>query len=874
MPDWQRDALRRIASSEQLSAEDTAAILARLKVAHGIQLGGDHACIAPRADDLPVEGNDAAPTILVGVGPVCHVDRLAPDQELQFALKGITLVYGDNGSGKSGYARVAKKLCHARVVDDLRGNVFEAEPEPPAEVRFRFMTDPNAQPTQQEWRDGDARPEALSRVMVLDSANVNIYVAGRNEITYLPREIEIIARLGEACTSASAACQQEAEAIERQYRGNPPAGYGPKTTSGKLVAKLVTGTVLNALPLEDAISAASAWDDAKENEFAALAERLARNPAVIEASHRRAAATLVEIVDEFTAIDEALKDGTIDAIRNAIATAKAATEAAALSAKDVFLKEPVPGTGSGSWELMYKYARAFAAEVGIKPKDQSFLEGDPCPMCQHPLDEDAAQRLQRFDTYVASEAAQAAAQAAATIAAIVERLEALSIKTKRDIDRGLAEYHAGGAVQASLVESTVAYALAAALRRNAVVTALNARELATLDALPHYPSETLRDEAERLEAEADELAKQPAHDPADVARLAELTDAKKLSAELEHILTRRSELERRLRLQNCRTACDTTSVSHFATSRRKELVTPQLKSGIVAEIANLDMDYVPLRFEEQSDHGRNLFEMSLETNRAVRKNQVMSESEQRALGIACFLAEAARVPGKHALIVDDPVTSLDQQRLRRVAERLAKEALEGRQVVIFTHNLVFYKEVLSVAAETQVPVLQNFISKRDGKAGIISNNDEPWIAKKVTKRIADLHKRLAAIPANVDCGSEAHRRLVKEFYGDLRDTWERMVEEVLLGGVVERFESGIKTQSLKSITVTDEDYQTVFAAMKRVSEKVHDMAAGRNIAAPDVAEMKRDVDALDTYRGKVRERKSEMEDRRKALEEPPKAEVA
>jgi hypothetical protein len=776
--------------------------------------------------------------------------------------------------GKSGYARVAKKLCHARVVDDLRGNVFADTVQPTPEVRFRTKADMDAEAVAHNWRDGDARPEVLSHVMVLDTANANVYVAGDNEITYLPREIEIIARLGEACKSASASCKEEIDSIERHYGGNAPAGYSAQTTAGKLVAKLVTGTSLENLPSEGAIRAAAAWDQAKEDERAALASRLARNPAAIEAMHRRMAATLVEIADEFMAIDESLKDSAIDAIRMAVATAKQTAEAAALSAQQVFSKEPIEGTGSPAWELMYKYARVFAAESGAKALNEPFAEGDRCPTCQTPLDAEAAERLQRFDAFIASEAAQAAERASSALNAIVETLDALSIKTRRDIDRGLGEYRDVGSDTAALVDRVVAYALAASARRNAVKSALAARELGTVDSMPASPTQALRDEAARLEAEADELAKQPAHDPADVARLAELTDAKKLSEELDQILTRRGELERRLRLQKCRTACDTTAVSHFATSRRRDLVTPQLKDGIAAEISNLDMDHVPLRFDEHSDHGRNLFEMSLATRYDVTKGQVMSESEQRALGIACFLAEAARIPGKHALIVDDPVTSLDQQRLRRVAERLVKEAAGGRQVVIFTHNLVFYKEVMACAAEARVPVLQNFISKRDGMAGIISNNDEPWIAKKVTERIVDLRKRLSEMPTDADRAGEAHRRRVKEFYGDLRDTWERLVEEMLLGAVVERFESGVKTQSLKSVVVTDEDYQTVFMAMKRVSEKVHDMAAGRNVAAPDVAEMKRDLDALDAYRLKLRDRKNETEKRRKELENPPKPMVA
>ncbi|MDE0293344.1 MAG: hypothetical protein OXH92_21875 [Bryobacterales bacterium] len=45
-------------------------------------------------------------TVLASMGPVRLVDRLSSDQPpLRFAINGITLVYGANASGKSGYCR-------------------------------------------------------------------------------------------------------------------------------------------------------------------------------------------------------------------------------------------------------------------------------------------------------------------------------------------------------------------------------------------------------------------------------------------------------------------------------------------------------------------------------------------------------------------------------------------------------------------------------------------------------------------------------------------------------------------------------------------------------------------------------------------------
>src|ERR1700722_11502802 len=95
------------------------------------------------------------------------------------------------------------------------------------------------------------------------------------------------------------------------------------------------------------------------------------------------------------------------------------------------------------------------------------------------------------------------------------------------------------------------------------------------------------------------------------------------------------------------------------------------------------------------------------------------------------------------------------------------------------------------------------------------------------------------------------------------ETWERFVEEVLLCGVVERFSAGVKTQSLKDLAVEDGDYQVIYAAMKKVSERSgHDMAAGRQIPTPDKAEMRADLEHLDQFRTQIHRRKNDTRTRR------------
>jgi len=89
---------------------------------------------------------------------------------------------------------------------------------------------------------------------------------------------------------------------------------------------------------------------------------------------------------------------------------------------------------------------------------------------------------------------------------------------------------------------------------------------------------------------------------------------------------------------------------------------------------------------------------------------------------------------------------------------------------------------------------------------------------------------------------------------------------------VERFNSDVKTQSLKGVVVENDDYKKIYWAMKHVLERSgHDMAAGRNIPVPKVDEMKTDLKTIDEYRIAINKRRDTTAIQRTAFEKAPKA---
>jgi hypothetical protein len=173
LPRWQQELLRRVlperdltqADIEELAAAATAEVEQQPSPYPGLSL-----------QDVPAVAEPTDPRRLRAITGVKGVNALRSDQSLSFGPQ-MTVVYGDNGSGKSGYARVLKRVYRARVVEDILGNltVEKYAPEPCAATFV--LVEPNNDETQIPWIDGSGTV-SVGRFAVLDTACAGTYIRG------------------------------------------------------------------------------------------------------------------------------------------------------------------------------------------------------------------------------------------------------------------------------------------------------------------------------------------------------------------------------------------------------------------------------------------------------------------------------------------------------------------------------------------------------------------------------------------------------------------------------------------------------------------------------------------------------------------------
>lgn len=110
------------------------------------------------------------------------MNALAEDQTLKFA-PGLTVVYGDNGAGKTGYIRILKSACRARGQERILGNVVSGTSPlaPVVAIKYKVGTEPEPR----EWV-GTGEDEFVSRVSVFDTQCAAVYLTEKTDVASGP----------------------------------------------------------------------------------------------------------------------------------------------------------------------------------------------------------------------------------------------------------------------------------------------------------------------------------------------------------------------------------------------------------------------------------------------------------------------------------------------------------------------------------------------------------------------------------------------------------------------------------------------------------------------------------------------------------------
>jgi hypothetical protein len=213
-PVWQRDALRRIVAKGRLDADDLKEMVTLCKEGRGGKSNGVKPDPLAKAH-LPANPGKGAAVSLVSIADIEGVNNLAPGQTLTFEQNGITIIYGDNGAGKSGYARVLKHACRARYAGKIEPNIYAQQPPPARATATITYSIGGKEQSPEKWKDGGHPHPTLSAVSVFDSDCASVHIKEKNEVAFRPFGLDVPDELANVCQAVKDSLTTEQKQLEK-----------------------------------------------------------------------------------------------------------------------------------------------------------------------------------------------------------------------------------------------------------------------------------------------------------------------------------------------------------------------------------------------------------------------------------------------------------------------------------------------------------------------------------------------------------------------------------------------------------------------------------------------------------------------------------
>ena len=833
LPRWQSELLRRVLRGKQLTTEDVSE-LAVAAVAENEQQASSYAALSEA--DLPSVATSGEQRVLVSVGQVRNVNALRPDQTVKFGPQ-LTIVYGDNAAGKSGYCRVLKKVYRARVVDDILGDVRS---EVPAEGKpSATFTTKTAGGTDEPvaWVDG-ATVTGAGRFAVLDSSCSQTYLRG-GTLAVGPAGIDVLDRFASEIDQVKRSLASSAAAVQPMKKALQHLEND--TEAGRFVRSLSSSTG------DAAIATFAVWSREQEAELQRLeAEVTAGNastPSARRVELKARSEALQALRERFaTSLERVSADAVAD-LKRAIATDVEAD--AALKAAQALGDEDVSGdrlTGN-AWVDMVRTAARFVLSIDSNSAAGLSLD-NRCPLCWQHLDDKAQARLQRFRNHLEGATRKAKEEAARRREELRSRLD-IAAPTLSAQDEALLVQNVG------LVDRLRALAANVDSRRNAIQASLISGDWSARPDVDIAALDDLRGACTRMNAERTAL---PATDAIAAELLAalnkqggELAARKALAAAAEAVREFVKNTRESQRLHSTEAAINTRAASNKAKELHAKHMTDQYARLVDDELRELCFRRQKPVLAQKTDKAKVEVKPLVSAEmKHLAAEKVFSEGERTAIALACFLAELNLGNDPSGLIFDDPVSSLDHGVREHVARRLVAAAKE-RQVIVFTHDLAFLADLREQAEKIQgVDCEFRTLTATEHAVGVVED-DEPFGARNVGKRLRALKTVLVLAETASKRGDlQALRMHGREFYERLRSTWERFIEERLFAQVVQRLERNVIVGALPKVVYSVELAEKVHEGWRRCSTAIeaHDHAPSAGQQSYSLEEMKQDLQRL------------------------------
>ncbi|MDR1007386.1 MAG: AAA family ATPase [Campylobacteraceae bacterium] len=735
------------------------------------------------------------------------VNALTENQTIEFSPN-LTIIYGANGSGKSGYVRLLKNVFYSKYPEDILPNINIENEHKSINAKFTFKSNNIETVLFITNRDNTE----FEQFAVFDGKGLFKQLAEKNEFEFRPAGLSFFANYTSAINRVEEKLNTD---IQTKQLGNTANDLSALFDGNSEIKAIVQNLNAETNIYDDLKKYTPFSDDdktqketiqkqydelllalkGKENEIKKLG-----NIKTLLAKNKQD----IEKLNQFFTIEMIVK------IQSVITDCISKETTAKAESIENFKTDKIQGVGAIEWKNFIISAEEFAKTQ--KTGNAVYPEnGDNCLFCQQLLSDNAKQLISNYWTFIKSIMEQKAKQAQETLDKAKQSYESLNFDLfpqDNTLTVWLTEKYPDELV---------------ALNRK-----LSEQKTLAKNIISDIQSKTAN---ERIAIEIG-VEQHAAIETAVDALIKNLTEDEQ-SKELEKLLNAKTFLEHKEKFNThfpkfetyvnnqvwIKKAHNADYAKRIITNAEKTLSNKYFNQKYI-DTFNNECQKLNGNFGIEVNHtgtqGKSYRQLKL---KGQNPNAVLSEGEQKVIAIADFLAELQMSEINRGLIFDDPVNSLDNDRKKQIAERLALQAT-SKQVIILTHDLIFFYHLKNFSKKYLNGIENSFIHhtlERDNQicGKVVANtspanegqyNDptkaEEWLRK---SKITNGNERIDYSKAGLAA---------------LRASYEALAIFTILGGTVQRFDPQIRMGRLKEIKFEKTLIETVVEKHGEISNLI------------------------------------------------------
>ncbi len=783
-------------------------------------------------------GNYKLDLLLSKLENVEGVNALTENQTIDFSPN-LTIIYGANGSGKSGYVRLLKKTFDSKAPEEILPNVHIESGHKPINAKFIFSANGTDIPLEYSNKDNSE----FQQFAVFDGKSVLSHLEQRNEFEFRPAGLSFFADYTEAIKRVEQKLNLE---IQNKQSENEFALWFDGDSEIKILVENLSATTklkdLNKYaPFSEEDKAEKLKVQKQYDEFLLASKNREKQIKSLEniknllGENKTATETINQCFppDYLTKIKSALTD-----CINKEAIAKA-------EGIENFKTNKIEGIGTEEWKNFIVAAEAFAKTQ--KPENAVYPEkGDNCLLCHQPLSDDTEKLIANYWEFIKSIAEENARKAQETLNEIKQGFEKLNFDLfpeDNTLTVWLDEYYPN-------VLETLKHKLSEqkTLSENIVSdiqnkTANNRTEIKT-----SIKKHTTIVDAIDVSLKALQKDKQS-------KELEKLLKAKTLLDHKEKFNTHFLKFETYINNQAWIEKANKADYAKRKITDTEKALSNKYFNQKYIETFNEECQKLNGSFGIEINHtgtaGKSYRQLKL---KGRNPNSVLNEGEQKVIAIADFIAEMQLSEVNRGIVFDDPVTSLDETRKSEIAKRLVQES-NSKQTIIFTHDLVFVSSLIGHCSDLKIEHSCHWIENCNGKVGQVWLNNSPSYEK--AYRNAEPAKKHYSEAKKNDCPPMQREFLLKSGFAAIRTCYEVLVINDLFKNVVQRFNERVSVDSLSSVYFDSElieELQDSFAQCCRYMEG-HTHSDKYAYQKPEPNNLNEEIQRYEAIRTKIRKTK-------------------